>query len=90
MICHGEHTYLYSQILMQALCDDIKGSATIRRLCQEVEQIAKEKGYDVTPISLGLSGAAIYKQACTALSSMLCRNALNPADITTVCFNIKT
>ncbi|CAD5115408.1 DgyrCDS4385 [Dimorphilus gyrociliatus] len=84
MICHGEHTYLYSQVLMQALCDDVKGSATMRRLCQEVEKIAKERGYDVTPISLGLSGAAVYKQACTALSSMLCRNALNPADISTL------
>ncbi|VDI07379.1 negative elongation factor C/D [Mytilus galloprovincialis] len=37
---------------------------------------------DVTPITLALSGAAAYPRACQALSSMLSRNALNPADIT--------
>ena len=33
---------------------------------------------------MALSGAAAYPRACQALSSMLSRNALNPADITIV------
>lgn len=41
---------------------------------------------DVTPITLALSGAAAYPRACQALSSMLSKNALNPADITIVSF----
>lgn len=41
---------------------------------------------DVTPITLALSGAAAYPRACQALSSMLSRNALNPADITIVSY----
>ena len=44
------------------------------------------RGFDVTPITLALSGAAAYPRACQALSSMLSRNALNPADITVVRF----
>jgi negative elongation factor C/D len=42
------------------------------------------RGLDVTPITLALSGAAAYPRACQALSSMLSKNALNPADITIV------
>ena len=42
---------------------------------------------DVTPITLALSGAAAYPRACQALSSMLSRNALNPADITIVSYS---
>ena len=38
----------------------------------------------MTPIMLALSGASAYPRACQALSSMLSRNALNPADITVV------
>jgi negative elongation factor C/D len=82
MVCHGEHTYLYSQLLMHILCQEPRGGSNIRRLCQEIHKSAKHRGMDVTPITLALSGAAAYPRACQALSSMLSRNALNPADIT--------
>lgn len=38
--------------------------------------------HDVTPITMALNGATQYPQACQALTSMLSRNNLNPADIT--------
>ena len=38
----------------------------------------------MTPISLALSGASAYPRACQALSAMMSKNALNPADITIV------
>ena len=38
--------------------------------------------HDVTPITMALNGAARFPQACQALTSMLSRNTLNPADIT--------
>ncbi|KAK7114702.1 negative elongation factor D-like [Littorina saxatilis] len=82
MVCHGEHTYLYSQILMHNLARELKGGSNVRRLCQELQKCATEKGLDVTPITLSLSGAAAYPRACQALSSMLSRKALNPADMT--------
>ncbi|KAK2156330.1 hypothetical protein LSH36_216g06069 [Paralvinella palmiformis] len=82
MVCHGEHTYLYSQVVMHVLAQENKGGFNMKRLYQEVYQAAKEKGLDVTPINLALSGAAAYPRACQALSSMLSRSSLNPADIT--------
>jgi CO/xanthine dehydrogenase FAD-binding subunit len=47
------------------------------------------RGLDVTPITLALSGAAAYPRACQALSSMLSKKALNPADITIVSLKIR-
>uniref|UniRef100_A0A0K8T747 Negative elongation factor D n=1 Tax=Lygus hesperus TaxID=30085 RepID=A0A0K8T747_LYGHE len=38
--------------------------------------------HDVTPITMALNGAASHPQAQGALTSMLSRNTLNPADIT--------
>lgn len=38
--------------------------------------------HDVTPITMALNNASGYPQACQALTSMLTRNTLNPADIT--------
>ncbi|KAL8585779.1 hypothetical protein ACOMHN_040561 [Nucella lapillus] len=82
MVCHGEHTFLYSQILMNILASPPQGCSNIRRLCQELEKRATEKGLDVTPITLALSGASGYPRAHQALSAMLSRKALNPADMT--------
>lgn len=87
MVCHGEHTYLYSQVLMHILANEPRGGSNIRRLCQELQNGAKDRGLDVTPITLALSGAAAYPRACSALSSMLSRHALNPADIS-ILFNM--
>lgn len=39
---------------------------------------------------MALNGAANYPQACQALSSMLSRNTLNPADITVLFRNYST
>lgn len=39
-------------------------------------------GNDVTPITMALNGASGYPQACQALTAMLSKNTLNPADIT--------
>ncbi|PSN38077.1 Negative elongation factor D [Blattella germanica] len=64
MVCHGQHTYVYSQVLLQVLSQEPKGGQ-----------------HDVTPITMALNGAARFPQACQALTSMLSRNALNPADI---------
>ncbi|XP_045193962.1 negative elongation factor D-like [Mercenaria mercenaria] len=82
MVCHGEHTYLYSQVMMTILAQEQKGGSNIRRICQELQKCANDRGLDVTPITLALSGAAAYPRACQALSSMLSKKALNPADIT--------
>lgn len=82
MVCHGQHTYVYSQVLLQVLSQETKGGSNMKRLSQEITRCAQQNHHDVTPITMALNGAARFPQACQALTSMLSRNALNPADIT--------
>lgn len=82
MVCHGQHTYVYSLVLLQVLARENKGGSNMKRLAQEITKCAQQSRHDVTPITMALNGAAAHPQACQALTSMLSRNALNPADIT--------
>lgn len=82
MICNGEHTYLYSQAIFNLLAKDCRGSANIRRLSQEVAKYAQENRHDATPITMALMGTAANPRIYSALSSMLSKNYLNPADMT--------
>ncbi|KAK6627541.1 beta ketoadipyl CoA thiolase, th1 [Polyplax serrata] len=82
MVCHGQHTYVYSQVLLQVLSQEQKGGSNMKRLSQEIIKCAQKNHHDVTPITMALNGATQYPQACQALTSMLSRNNLNPADIT--------
>lgn len=91
MVCHGMHTYVYSQILIHVLAQEAKGGSNMRRLSQEIQQYALQNGLNVTPITMALYGTTQieHPQACEALTSMLSRNSLNPADITVLyrCFS---
>ncbi|EZA55519.1 Negative elongation factor D [Ooceraea biroi] len=82
MVCHGQHTYVYSQVLLQILAQEARGGFMMKRLSQEITKCAQQNRHDVTPITMALNGAAGSPGACQALSSMLSRNTLNPADIT--------
>lgn len=82
MVCHGQHTYVYSQVLVQVLSQEPKGGFIMKRLAQEITKYALKNNHNVTPITMALNGSARHPQACEALTSMLTRNALNPADIT--------
>lgn len=84
MICHGEHTYLYSQAILYLMAKDCKGSANIKRLSQEVAMYAQRNRHDATPITMSLMGTAAHPRIHSALSSMLSKNYLNPADMTTL------
>lgn len=82
MACHGQHTYIYAQVMLQILSQESKGGNNIRRLQQEITKYAITNGHNVTPIQLALNGAMAYPRAAQALAPMLARNLLNPADIT--------
>ncbi|KAI4470313.1 negative elongation factor d [Holotrichia oblita] len=100
MVCHGQHTYVYSQVIIQVLAREHKGGSSMKRLSQEITKCAQKKqvllilmfrnirsnfifsGNDVTPITMALNGASAHPSACQALTSMLSKNSLNPADIT--------
>ena len=83
MVCHGQHTYVYSQVLIQVLSQEAKGGSNMKRLSQEIMKFALKSNLTVTPITMALYGNTPieHSQACEALTSMLARNALNPADI---------
>ncbi|RZB39808.1 negative elongation factor D [Asbolus verrucosus] len=82
MVCHGQHTYVYSQVIIHVLARESKGGSSMKRLSQEITKCAQKNGNDVTPITMALNGASAYPLACQALTSMLSKNTLNPADIT--------
>ncbi|XP_032827189.1 negative elongation factor C/D [Petromyzon marinus] len=82
MVCHGEHTYLYAQCIMSVLSREEQGGSAVRRIAQEVQKYAQDRGHDVSQITLALGSAASYPRACQALGAMLSKGALNPADIT--------
>ncbi|XP_058127169.1 negative elongation factor D isoform X1 [Anopheles ziemanni] len=82
MVCHGQHTYVYSQVLIQVLSQESKGGFIMKRLSQEITKYALKNNHNVTPITMALNGSSRHPQACEALTSMLSRNTLNPADIT--------
>uniref|UniRef100_A0A803V0V6 Negative elongation factor complex member C/D n=1 Tax=Ficedula albicollis TaxID=59894 RepID=A0A803V0V6_FICAL len=82
MVCHGEHTYLFAQSMMSMLAQEEQGGSAVRRIAQEVQRYAHEKGHDASQITLALGTAASYPRACQALGAMLSKGALNPADIT--------
>ncbi|GJQ68196.1 TH1 [Trypoxylus dichotomus] len=82
MVCHGQHTYVYSQVIIQVLAREHKGGSSMKRLSQEITKCAQKNGHDITPITMALNGASAHPSACQALTSMLSKNSLNPADIT--------
>ncbi|XP_017779024.1 PREDICTED: negative elongation factor D [Nicrophorus vespilloides] len=81
MVCHGQHTYVYAQVIIHVLARENKGGSSMKRLSQEITKCAQKNRNDVTPITMALNGAAAYPQACQALTAMLSKNTLNPADI---------
>ncbi|KAI1292084.1 Negative elongation factor D [Halotydeus destructor] len=82
MVCHSEHTMLYSSALLHILSQETKGGSNIKRLYQEITQHALKNGHDATPIMMALNGANGHPKVAQALSAMLAKNSLNPADIT--------
>lgn len=43
MVCHGQHTYVYSQVLVQVLAQESKGGFNMKRLAQEITKYATQK-----------------------------------------------
>lgn len=43
MVCHGQHTYVYSQVLLQILAQEPRGGFMMKRLSQEITKCAQQK-----------------------------------------------
>lgn len=83
MICHAEHTLVYSCVLFHHLMrSQAPNQLILKRLTQEIVRTARDQSHDVTPLYMGLYGFShSYPSETHVLSSMLIKNALNPADI---------
>ncbi len=85
MVCYGQHTFVYAQVLLSALARENKGGHVIRRLQEEIDSEARRNHRDITPITMALmqsqTSHAAFAKCASALGSMLARDALNPADI---------
>lgn len=81
MVCHGQHTYVYSQVMIHLLALEAKGGSNMKRLAEEVAKYALDQGLNITPITMALNNSSPHPAASQALTSMLSRNSLNPADI---------
>ncbi|XP_015785499.1 negative elongation factor C/D [Tetranychus urticae] len=82
MVCHSEHTFLYSCAILHVLSQENKGGTIVKRLLQEVTQRASKDGHNATPVLVALNGAWAHQRVTQALAAMLSKNNLNPADIT--------
>eukprot|EP00096_Caligus_rogercresseyi_P008911 TRINITY_DN2913_c0_g1_i1.p1 TRINITY_DN2913_c0_g1~~TRINITY_DN2913_c0_g1_i1.p1 ORF type:complete len:612 (-),score=242.13 TRINITY_DN2913_c0_g1_i1:93-1928(-) len=84
MVCHGQHTYVYAQVLLSVLAHEPKGGHVVQRLQEEIQSTAGSLSHDVTPITLSLLSGFTHSRAGSALGSMLSKQTLNPADILTL------
>lgn len=59
MVCHGQHTYVYSLVLLQVLSRESKGGANMKRLAQEITRCAQQRyAYNLHSYFIG------YRHAC--------------------------
>lgn len=59
MVCHGQHTYVYAQVLLSVLAHESKNGHVIRRLQEEIQKEAQRSHHDVTPITMALSAGKL-------------------------------
>ena len=79
MVNHSEHTYLFSQGLLAEISRKSKNNHLIRRISQEVELFARQRGYQINTAWLSsIPGATKYPKAMSKYSDF------KPSVITTI------
>ena len=79
MVNHSEHTYIFSQSLLDQIKQKSSKNHLIERISQEVELFARARGYQVDRAWLSsVSGANRYPKALHAITTIL--NAPNITD----------
>jgi hypothetical protein len=53
MVCHGQHTYVYSQVIIHVLARESKGGSSMKRLSQEITKCAQKKFVFFQMLKLG-------------------------------------
>lgn len=85
LVCHSQHTYFYSQAMIKTVEQrHTEYNNFTQWLSREIQQEAIRRKLDVTNMTLHFSGVGAHAKVFESLSSMLSRNALNPADVSSL------
>ncbi|VDM40618.1 unnamed protein product [Toxocara canis] len=86
VVCHGEHTYLYTQALLHVMSVEEQGmeAAACAHISQSLRAVIQERGQDPSQLYIALlqsNGEHIAPDAIQAMHIMVDKKCLNPADI---------
>lgn len=90
LVCHSQQTYFYSQAVLQSLSgprgseEEVVVQDFQRWLEEEMQEEALHGQHEVTNMSLNFIGMGSHPRLFEAVAAMLSRNALNPADVSTL------
>uniref|UniRef100_A0A0N5AIK8 Negative elongation factor D n=1 Tax=Syphacia muris TaxID=451379 RepID=A0A0N5AIK8_9BILA len=87
VVCHSEHTYLYTQTLLHVMSEEEDGmrAAACAHLSQALHKMACEREQDTAALYVGLlqpQEDQIAPNLIQAMHTMMSKQCLNPADIT--------
>eukprot|EP01114_Cavostelium_apophysatum_P017848 TRINITY_DN5391_c0_g1_i1.p1 TRINITY_DN5391_c0_g1~~TRINITY_DN5391_c0_g1_i1.p1 ORF type:complete len:603 (+),score=146.86 TRINITY_DN5391_c0_g1_i1:116-1924(+) len=80
MCCHSQHTYLYAQLMLQALMKE-KNGGSLKRISQELEQEIVTKGRITQAIGGVIHPSPDYLAVASSIAAMAATNSTNPSDI---------
>ncbi|XP_066928069.1 negative elongation factor D-like [Clytia hemisphaerica] len=85
-VCHGKHTYLYAQCMLNEISMLLEqqglSNACLNWMSQEISTRASKLGHDIWPLVLLGMGAGKHPRVYLALMSLVEKKSLNPGDIT--------
>ncbi|KAK6106157.1 TH1 family protein [Brugia pahangi] len=87
VVCHSEHTYLYTQALLHVICEEETGmaSAACAHISQVLRMEAHDREQDTSALHIALKQSheeQITLNLLQAMHTMISKQCLNPADIT--------
>ncbi|MCP9257979.1 Negative elongation factor D [Dirofilaria immitis] len=86
VVCHSEHTYLYTQALLHVMCEEETGmpSAACAHISQVLRMEAHDREQDTSALHIALKQSheeQITLNLLQAMHTMMSKQCLNPADI---------
>uniref|UniRef100_A0A915Q520 Negative elongation factor D n=1 Tax=Setaria digitata TaxID=48799 RepID=A0A915Q520_9BILA len=87
VVCHSEHTYLYTQALLHVMCEEETGmaSAACAHLSQVLRMEAHGREQDTSALHIAMKQShneQITLNLLQAMHTMMSKQCLNPADVT--------
>ena len=83
IVKYGEHSFLFSHILLSFLAESSYGGAIAERVKQDIllSSAKSQNILDIVVLNFAVTKSPVNPRALRAMTSMLSKNQLNPADI---------